>query len=526
MICALLVTAACRDDDGMGPPPRDLNVADDLAEWDGALPGTDFSIEEDLSPPPPDLRGIDGPPEPQLSPGAPDKFLITGTLLTPSGPLTGELLVEGTQITCVAASCSGQAGATGATVIRSQGLIIPGLIDAHNHGLFDIFDETDWTPTKLYMNHNQWTAEVRYKQMVDAKQYLDGETTGSTIDVNCEMDKYAEVKALASATTSILIAPGTTRACYQSLARTIDTAQNDLGSDKIQTSISVPDNAGATSVCGNFTSGTTLADVVHTAEGIDTTAKNEFHNANGTGLIDRGGGCLLSPHTTIVHGTALGTTEFTQMATAGMKLVWSPRSNVFLYGSATRIDLALAAGLQTIALAPDWSLGGSDNMLDELAFAAAYDDAHLGNVLTSERLFNMVTIDAAKALGVDTQIGSLEVGKRADLALVGANPGDPYNSLVGLRTSAVQLVMVDGRVLWGDAALMAAGPATPGCEAVSVCGASKFICAAETSTANQLNETYAQVVSALTGALTQYDAMVAPMGVSPFSPLTPLAKCP
>src|SRR5262249_16597251 len=149
----------------------------------------------------------------------------------------GELLVEGNLITCVAASCAGQAGAIGATVIRTPGLVIPGLLDAHNHGLFDIFDESDWTPTQLYTNHDQWTQETRYQQMGDAKQYLDSETTGSTIDVNCEMDKYAEVKALAAATTSILIAPGLTRSCYASLARTIDTAQNDLAADHIQTSI-------------------------------------------------------------------------------------------------------------------------------------------------------------------------------------------------------------------------------------------------------------------------------------------------
>ncbi len=534
LLLCVLATAGCRDDEGNFV--RDLSGHDDLSAIDSFFAG-DFAIEDDLSPAPPDLRGIDGPPEPLLTPGASDHFLITGTLLTPSGPLVGELLVVGNQITCVAASCSGQSGAAGATIIRSQGLVIPGLIDAHNHGLFDIFDETDWspnctasgstcTPDGYYNNHEQWTNETRYKQMVDAKQYLDSETTGSTIDVSCEMDKYAEVKALVAGTTSILIAPGTARSCYASLARTIDTAENDLGSDKIQTSVSLPSSATAVTVCNNFTAAKTNAYVIHVAEGIDATALKEFSTL--AGLPTTGGtpGCLISPNTTIVHGTALGTAEFTQMATAGMRLVWSPKSNVFLYGKATQINLALSAGVQVIALAPDWSLGGSINMLDELAFAAAYDDAHLGNVLTSERLFRMVTIDAARALGVDASIGSLEVGKRADLAIVGGDPGNPYDSLVQLRPAAVQLVMVDGRALYGDAALLAAGPAAPGCETLSVCGTSKFVCAAETSTASQLNETWAQVVSALTTALGSYDSMVSATGVAPFSPLAPLVKCP
>jgi 5-methylthioadenosine/S-adenosylhomocysteine deaminase len=516
-LALMLLVAGCHEDEGT---PRDLSALGDLSAFDANTEG-DFSIEEDLAPRLPDLRGIDGPPEPILMPGATDHFLLKGTILTPTGPLDGELLVEGNLITCVAASCSAQAGAAGATVIRTFGVIIPGLIDAHNHGLFDIFDETDWTPTMLYTNHNSWTAEARYKQMVNAKQYLDSETKGSTIDVNCEMDKFAEVKALAAATTSILMAPGTARACYQSLARTIDTAENDLGTDKIQTSISIPAASPAAAVCANFASGKTNAYVIHVAEGTDGPALNEFQS-----LKNVSSGCLISSNTTIVHGTALGTPEFTDMANAGMRLVWSPKSNVFLYGSATRIDLALAAGVKVIALGPDWSLGGSINLLDELAFAAAYDDAHLGNVLTSQRLFQMVTIDAARALGVDAALGSLEVGKRADLAIVGVDPANPYDGIVSLRPSAVQLVMVDGRVLYGDAPLVAAGPATPGCDTLSVCGVSKFLCAAETTTTNQLNETWPQITTALESALSTYDAMVQPSGIAPFSPLAPLVKCP
>ncbi len=42
--------------------------------------------------------------------------------------------------------------------------------------------------------------------------------------------------------------------------------------------------------------------------------------------------------------------------------------------------------------------------------------------------------------------------------------------------------MVDGRVLYGDDALKAAGPATPGCEPLDVCGVQKFLCLAEDST--------------------------------------------
>jgi hypothetical protein len=274
-------------------------------------------------------------------------------------------------------------------------------------------------------------------------------------------------------------------------------------------------------VCNNFASGATDAYVVHVAEGVDQTARNEFAT-----LASRAGGCLISPKTTIVHGTALGTAEFSTMAVNGMKLVWSPKSNIFLYGGTTRIDLAIAAGVSTIALAPDWALGGSVNLLDEIRFADQIDGVLFGDILTPERLFRMVTIDAARALAVDGALGSLEVGKRADIAVIGGYGPAPYDALLLATPPSVRLVVVDGRALFGDPQLMPAGPSLPGCEAIDVCGGGKFICAAEPSTLNKLNQTYAEIGQILAGALVDYDAGVLPAGSPPLSPIAPLTKCP
>jgi 5-methylthioadenosine/S-adenosylhomocysteine deaminase len=451
--------------------------------------------------------------------GLPDHILLTGTVVGPGGFFGGEVLVEGNLITCVAPSCVAMPGAVGATVVTTNGIILPGLIDAHNHGLYNIFDETDWSPAHFYTNHTQWTAETRYMQMVDAKQYLAADVS-SPVNYRCEMDKYAEIKALIAGTTSFLLAPGPTNSCFASVVRTIDTPQNDLGADKIQTSVSVPTETNAQGVCNNFASGTTDAYVVHVAEGVDATALNEF-----TTLSGRAGGCLLSPKTTIVHGTALGPTQFATMAAHDMGLVWSPRSNMFLYNGTTRVDLAIQAGVSKIALAPDWALGGSVNLLDELRFADQIDQAQFGDILTAERLYRMVTIDAARVLAVDGLLGSLEVGKRADVTVIGGFQGDPYGALLLAAPASVRLVMVDGRVLYGDEQLVGTGPASPGCEAATVCGTNKFLCVAEPSNLDKLDQTYAAILQVLVGALSDYDANVLPVGAPPFSPIAPLTHC-
>src|SRR5438034_328506 len=68
--------------------------------------------------------------------------------------------------------------AGGATIIDTRGVIAPGLIDTHNHILFDIFDDDDWLPTKAYTNHDQWPNEARYQAMLDVKQCLEDASQG------------------------------------------------------------------------------------------------------------------------------------------------------------------------------------------------------------------------------------------------------------------------------------------------------------------------------------------------------------
>ncbi len=75
----------------------------------------------------------------------------------------------------------------------------------------------------------------------------------------------------------------------------------------------------------------------------------------------------------------------------------------------------------------------------------------------------MATREGARALGMETEIGSIEVGKRADLILVDrdrphlAPDRDPWSTLAyGARGTDVRLTMVDGEVLMQDFRLVRA----------------------------------------------------------------------
>jgi hypothetical protein len=313
----------------------------------------------------------------------------------------------------------------------------------------------------------------------------------------------------------MVVAPGTVRKCFSSLTRTIDTDQNGLGVDRIQTSISVPATATADKVCTALTEGRTTAYVIHIAEGIDDTAKKEFAT-----LASRANGCLMAPQTTITHGTALGEAEFKTMAEKRMRLIWSPRSNMFLYNDTTNIELAIKSGVQVIALGQDWSMGGSVSMLEEMRFAEQMNKDKFHNVLTAKRLFEMATIDAARALAVDDLIGSLEVGKRADVTVLeGLSSSDPYEAVLAAKPKNVGLVVIDGKVIYGDPKY-----GHNECEKVQICGVDKFLCAAVPGGYDKLNQTFADIVSTLDNAQKEYDKTTL-MGQPPISPLAPITHC-
>jgi len=467
--------------------------------------------------------------------GASDRFLLVGTILTPDQVIDGEVLVEADRITCVeeGTACESRSAAMGATVIQTNGIITPGMIDTHNHILCDVFDNDDLMPSKVYTNHNMWTTEAKYAAMLDVKQCLVNDSQGKPTwcantpygtaagSLRCEFDKFGELKGLVAGTTSIVGLPGTSAACFGSIARSIDVAQNGLGIDAIQTSATFPPSkTSADGVCANFASGTTKAYLIHCGEGTDATALNEFATLSSVTTTP---GCLMAPQTTITHGVAFGANEFTQMAQKGVKLTWSPASNVSLYGATADIPTALTAGV-TVALAPDWSMGGSQNLLDEMRFADAWDGAHWSNRLSSQDLVTMTTANAATAVGLADRLGKIAVGYYADLAVYAGDRSKPYDAVLAATPKQVQLVMVGGAILYGDMAFAAAEPAQPPCEPLDVCGAQKFLCIAVASTSDKLNQTYAQIKMALEKGMSDADAQTPTDGYT-FAPLAPLVKC-
>jgi hypothetical protein len=127
-----------------------------------------------------------------------------------------------------------------------------------------------------------------------------------------------------------------------------------------------------------------------------------------------------------------------------------------------------------ICLGPDWSVSGSKNLLGELKVADLWNQHRLNGLFSDLELCQMVTSNAADALGLADRIGRIRPGLRADLVVLTPRRADPYRNLIESTEAEVQLVVADGRACYGTPGLVRAARAL-NVEPVRVAGAARVI---------------------------------------------------
>jgi hypothetical protein len=164
------------------------------------------------------------------------------------------------------------------------------------------------------------------------------------------------------------------------------------------------------------------------------------------------------------------------MKSTNTKLIWSPQSNIGLYGQTTNVATAIRMGL-TVSLGPDWTPSGTMNMLIEAKCAKQVSDEYWDGMVSDKRLVQMMTSNAAKSLGVFDQIGSITPGKLADILLLSGDRRNPYAAVVEANTTDVRGVFIDGALQMGDQDIYNTDIArNEFCEVISMCETDKIIC--------------------------------------------------
>jgi hypothetical protein len=201
---------------------------------------------------------------------------------------------------------------------------------------------------------------------------------------------------------------------------------------------------------------------IHLAEGIDDEAQAQVNF-----LFDKG---WARPHLVCIHCIGNGATDNQRrLHDSGVPFVWSPLSNLLLYGRT--VPPQNLAGVP-FTLGCDWSPSGSKNLLQELKVAWLAGQ-HIGPEISWQRLAEAVTINAARVVQWGRWLGSLEVGKLADVLVLEDLHADVYENL-GLATERhIRAVLVDGRPRLADAQLMAALQPTAPLESIRISGRDK-----------------------------------------------------
>jgi len=129
---------------------------------------------------------------------------------------------------------------------------------------------------------------------------------------------------------------------------------------------------------------------------------------------------LLFPAMLSVHMTQLTTEEVSQYAASGGHVVHCPESNMKLASGFCPVQSLQAAGIN-VALGTDSAASNNDlDMLGEMRTAALLGKAvcNDASALPAHTVLEMATLNGAKALGINEDVGSLVTGKWADIAAV------------------------------------------------------------------------------------------------------------
>ena len=416
-----------------------------------------------------------------IEPGS-DGFLLRGTVLAPDEVLDpGEVLVDGELIVCVDVDCTAEAEAGDFAIVETEGVISPGLIDAHNHLPYNFLPPWFPNPETTFNNRYEWADEAAYREHI--APYGDNRNRGTHY---CPAAKWGELRSLVHATTTIQ-GQSFQQRCVDWGVRNAD-HYHGLQHNHMRTTIASPrditdDQADNYIESFEAENNPTTRLAVHMAEGHSGSGvEDEFDSFAGRDPREnRHAGVSLLEHGTalLIHAIPLTTPQLEEVYLTNSRIVWSPSSNFQLYGDGVTapIEEMLEWNITT-ALGPDWTISGAFDMLQEMRVAKGYGLAEDIEALTPERIWRMATIDGAEAVGLEEFIGRIEPGYHADLAIFGRYGDDPYRAVLDSRSEDVELVLIDGDAYFGDQALDDAAR-NDYCDSFDACGKSKFLCAKE-----------------------------------------------
>lgn len=410
-----------------------------------------------------------------------------------SAPIeNGEVVVEGDRIVAVR-----QAGGFGPEEIRDFGdaILMPGLVNVHTHldytlmrGLLEDMPFFPWirelTARKAVLTQQDWIASATW----GAAEAVAG---GVTTIGDCTDSGAAMIGAKRLGLSGIVYQEVFGIDLRQTVAEILEEMQAKLSAHRAELpgtllSVGISPHAPYTvrpelmRSLGAYAAAAELPLCIHAAE--STAESTLFWSGTGpiaemfqrrqiewlppkqsvVAYLEAQG--VLSPRTLLVHGVQVSAADRERMRHTGAAWAHCPKSNAKLGNGVAPLEILCdlpdpaSSGGESgvrVGLGSD-SVAGNNTMdlFEEMRFAVLMQRGARRRIdaLTARAAVEMATLGGAKALGMAAEVGSLEIGKRADLCVVGLDavhtvPAySPYNALVySARASDVLFTQIGGR---------------------------------------------------------------------------------
>ena len=384
------------------------------------------------------------------------EYALQGMVMTPSGPQSNWYVhIWDDDIVSVSSNAPG-----GINIVDTEGIIFPGLIDAHNHPSWNSF------PTLMfhdfpYGHRDQWGSCDEYSDWKDKRNTVKNYSSVSESS-KATVSKFAEVLELMGGCIAIQgNYSGIEYAHPDVMLFNVEQYPSKIFADIFPWTM---DTYEQDELKKKLDGGAVNAAVIHLCEGPDATSHAQFTTWKNYGLFTK--------ETAIIHGTSLVSNDFAEMAAMGAKLIWSPMSNMKLFDALANVKLAAQLGV-IVGISPDWTPSGCYNLLEELGYAWHLNQTQFGDYFTAKQMCDMVTINNAIACGIENRYGKVAAGYNAGFCVIDGDQNDPYMALINARPKDIKLTIIDGTPRYGDSDLIEAIGATG--ETVNIWGTTKML---------------------------------------------------
>jgi len=358
-------------------------------------------------------------------------------------------------------------------------LVMPGLINAHTHAPMTLFRGiADDLPLETWLYDYIWPAEAKWVGPDFVRlgtQLAAAEMIRSGTVLFCDMYFFEDdiAEACKEAGLRVVIGEGLVdfpNPDYKTPEEGLERNEYLLhkwGNDSLVVPSIQPHSPYAAS-SSLMQAGKELADrygvpyLLHVSETQSEVQESiEKHGRTPIGrLADLG---VLGPTTVAIHGVHLTDEDIELLAQYDAGVVHCPESQLKLASGFTPVPKLLEAGV-TVGLGTDGAASNNDlDMFGEMGTAAKVHKMIAGDptVVHARQALSMATLEAARVLGLEDRLGSLEVGKRGDIIVLDLDVPHMvpmYNVTSHLvyaaHSSDVRTVIIDGRVVMRDRELL------------------------------------------------------------------------